>query len=431
MPRLAKTRIVGTTAVSRSATRVATPGVVRGALPLALLLATAWCGTATSQSTVDNNQVQDGAVAASQTYDVGSASSDVTADTTSTGNGFIGSASSGSLQVESSQQLNGAVTASTTINAAGDARSIDSFTAATGNSGSSVIVSGGLLSGNFLQTSAAPRVDAQSRIEAPNSVTGDVAQTVQAVANAQTLGAVNSNIAANVRQTNSSTTTAGGGAVIGDVENQGAFTAIAAGNNLTSTGQGATGQDLSVSQTNNGDVTQAAMFVNLGQAEVAATSTVASGNNSNITNTEGTLTVEQSQDNQSFVHAQSVETAFDYGAGSASAEAVGNSAIAANVGPSLTLNSEQVNGAFGVEATASFQGDSGYDASASATATGNAITGFACSACGGVMNVNSGQINQGDVSASTQIGLTGSARSVRGVATAVGNTATFYTSQPN
>lgn len=355
----------------------------------------------------------------------------MTADTTSTGNSFIASASSGSLQVESSQQLNGAVSASTAITASGNAGQIDSFTAATGNSGSSVIVSGGLLSGNFLQTSAAPRVDAQSQIDAPNSIVGDVGQTVQAVANAQTLGATNSTIAANIRQTNASTTTANGGAVIGDVENTGAFTAIAAGNNLTSTGQGASGENLNVRQTNNGDVTEAAMFVNLGQAEVAATSAVASGNNSNITNTEGTLTVDQAQDNQSFVHAESVETAFDYGGVSASAEAVGNSAIAANVGPSLTLNNDQVNGPAGVEATASFEGNNGFDAAVTASATGNAITGFACSACGGVMNVNSSQINQGDVAASTQIGLTGGARSVRGVATAVGNTATFYTSNPN
>src|SRR5437868_7917270 len=138
MPRLAKTRIVGTIAASRSATTRRTGMPM--ALPLALLLATAWCGTATSQSTVDNDQVQDGVVTSSQTFDVDSASSDVTAVTTSTGNSFIGSTSSGSLQVESRQQLNGPVSASTAINAAATVGQLDSFTAATGNSRPSAIV---------------------------------------------------------------------------------------------------------------------------------------------------------------------------------------------------------------------------------------------------------------------------------------------------
>ena len=105
--------------------------------------------------------------------------------------------------------------------------------------------------------------------------------------------------------------------------------------------------------------------------------------------------------------------------------------VAANAGPSTALNNTQLNGAFGVESTASFQGGTGYDAFVSSSATGNAVTGFACSACGGVMNVANSQTNLGDVSSSTSIGLTGSARSVRGTATAVGNTATFYVSQPN
>jgi hypothetical protein len=47
------------------------------------------------------------------------------------------------------------------------------------------------------------------------------------------------------------------------------------------------------------------------------------------------------------------------------------------------------------------------------------------------MNVTNSQTNLGDAAASTQIGLTGSARSVRGVASAVGNTATFFTASPN
>ncbi len=46
------------------------------------------------------------------------------------------------------------------------------------------------------------------------------------------------------------------------------------------------------------------------------------------------------------------------------------------------------------------------------------------------MSVNNSQTNAGDAAASSQLSLTGAARSVRGVATSVGNNATFYVTKP-
>ena len=185
---------------------------------------------------------------------------------------------------------------------------------------------------------------------------------MQAVANGQELGATDSAIGASVNQTNSATVTANGGVVMGDVTDQGSFVAIAAGNNLTSASQGASSQTLDVNQANTGAVTQGAVFANFGQSEITDTSAIATGNNANITNTEGGLAVTTAQDNESFVHGQAVETSFDWGGATATAEAVGNSVVAANVGPSLALNNAQLNGAQGVESSASFQGDTGFDA---------------------------------------------------------------------
>ena len=341
---------------------------------------------------------------------------------------------SGDLAVQSTQQVSGnrcrrvdgdqhrRRTPATTV----------SLTAATGNAGSSVIDGGGTLSGGFLQTSAGPTVDAESQINAANAQTADASFRVQVVANGQQLGATDSAIAAAVTQTNAATVTANGGAVLGDVTDQGSFVASGAGNSLTSVGQGSS-RALDVTQTNTGQVTQGAMFVNLGNSEITDTAASATGNNANISNTEGPLAVTDSQNNQSFVNAQAVETSFEYGGATVSAEGVGNAAFAGNVGPSLAVNNTQVNGAEGVEASASFtsEGSPGFDAFASSTATGNAVTGFACSACGGVMNVTSSQTNLGDAAASSQIGLAGPARSVRGVATATGNSASFYVTQPN
>ena len=412
MPRHAKIRIVGTIA----------------AIPLSML----WFGTATSQSTVSNEQYQGGAVTASQTLDVVTASSDTTAVTSSTGNSFVGSVVTGNLSVTSSQSLGGNVAATTIVNVASDAgANTVSETAASGNAGSAVIEGGGAMSGSFLQTNGAKTVDAESQINAANAQTTDAAFSVQATANTQELGAINGSIGAAVTQYNAATTTAHGGVVMGDVVDQGTFSATATGNDMSSVGTNGSAQNLAVGQNNSGAVTEGAMFANFGQSEVTQTSATATGNNASISNTDGSLQASTNQENDSFVHAQSVETSYLYGGATVDAQGVGNSVVATNVGPSLGLDNVQFNGSAGVESSASFQGDTGYDTSVNSSAAGNSATGFACSACGGVMSVQNTQTNLGDVSSTSSVGLTGSDRSVRGSATAVGNTATFYTSEPN
>jgi len=316
--------------------------------------------------------------------------------------------------------------------ATGAGPSLSSLTAATGNSGSSVILGGGALTGSFLQTSTNATTDAESQTNGQTApYNGVVGIQTQAVANSQSFGATDSSIATATTQSNGSTVTANGGVVLENVQQSGAFSAVGAGNDLTSVGQGQSSGTLSVDQTNTGQTTQGAMFVNLGNSEITETDATATGNNINASNAGGPLSLTDSQDNESFVHAQSVETSYEFGGATVTADGVGNAAFAGNVSGSTTVNNTQVNGAEGVESTASFTsaGSPGYDVAVSSTATGNAVTGFACSECeGGVMTATSSQTNLGDIAASSQVGLASGARSVRGVATAVGNTATFYTS---
>jgi hypothetical protein len=398
------------------------------AIPLSIL----WCGTATSQSTVSSNQVQTGDVTASQQLDVVTASSDTMATTTSTGNSLVGSVVTGNLDVRSTQTLSGTVSSQTVINVDSDAGPTTiSTTASSGNTGSAIISGGGMLTGSFLQNTASARVDAEGQINAPNAQTGDVSHTVEAVANSQQLAASDSGLAASVTQANSATVMANGGAIFGDVQGQGAFTAVGAANNITSVGDGNSSQALTATQVNNGQVTQGTMFVNLGNSEVTSTNATATGDNVNASNTQGPLSVTASQDNESYVRAQAVETSFAFGGATVNATGVGNSVMAGNFGPSVALNNVQVNGAGGVESIASFQGDNGFDAFASSTAMGNSAAAFACSQCGGTMTVQNSQTNYGDAAASTQVGLTSGARSVRGAATAVGNSGTFYVSTPH
>ncbi len=359
-------------------------------------------------------------------------SSDSAAPTTATGNNLTGSAVTGNVDVESTQTLSGNISADTQASAGSYAGvSATLTTAATGNTGASVISGGGALTGHYRQTTTSATVDGESQFDAPNAESTDVSQSVQAIANDQSFGTTGSTINASVTQANSAKVTADGGAVIGDVSDQGSFVAVGSGNNVNGDSAGANTQTLTVGQTNDASVTQGAMFVNLGDSEVTNTSATATGNNASASNTSGPLTVGVNQDNESYIRAQSVETSYEFGGASVSAYGVGNSALAANQGPSVNLNNVQVNGIGGVESIASFTGNNGYDAFVSSTATGNAVTAFACSTCGGVMNIQNNQTNYGDASASASLSLTSGARSARAAATAVGNTATFYVSSPS
>jgi hypothetical protein len=110
---------------------------------------------------------------------------------------------------------------------------------------------------------------------------------------------------------------------------------------------------------------------------------------------------------------------------------VGNSAVAENVGPSLSFDNSQSSTGTGIVVNASFTGQTGYDASASATAIANAATGYACSECGGVINIANTQTSNTVVAATSEIDIAGSNRSVTAAATAVGNSASFYVSKPH
>ncbi len=397
------------------------------AIPLWLLCA----GAATSQSTVSNNQVQLGDIFASQTLDVVTNSSDTTAVTTATGNTLTGSVVTGGVNIQSTQSTAGKVQAQTTVTVATDAGpSLTSTTAATGNTGDAGVRGGGTLSGSFTQTTSGGPITGQSDIVGADAQTVDAAQATQAIGNSQGFGATNSVVNATVSQTNDVTTTSTAQTVYGYVADQGSFSSAAVGNNVTSVGVGNSTQTLGVTQSQTGAIVQGAQFTNLGNSQDTNTSATATANNFNGSNEQGAFTVGVDQSNDAYVRAQGVETSYQFGGATVSAYGVGNSTFAGDFGSSIALTNTQVNGVGGTESVASFTGNNGYDAFVSSTAMGNAVTGYACSQCGGVMSVHNSQTNNGDASATASTSITGSARAVRGTATAVGNNASFYVSQP-
>ena len=160
------------------------------------------------------------------------------------------------------------------------------------------------------------------------------------------------------------------------------------------------------------------------------TSATATGNNISAANEGSTLSVSANQQNSAYVRAETVSTGYDFGAGSAVSYGVGNSLFAGNAGTETLIDNTQVNDGGGVDVMASYTGNQGYDASASATAIGNAATGYACAECDGYVGATNRQTNSADVGARSTTSVA-SARSVNGVATAVGNTASYYVSRPN
>ena len=393
------------------------------------------CGAATSQtapgSTVYNDQVQLGDVFATQTLNVVEPSEVVVAATTALGNGVTVFTEGTPVDVQSRQRLEGDVRASTTLN--GDASvgwNTSVTTSAVGNAGTANTLNGGSVSGTFRQQTGDVMVRAGTGVFAEWAYSGDISASAQAVVNSQAFGAESgSSVDATLKQRSAATVEAATGVIIKHVPGSASFASSAVNNNLTASGVDGSQMDLAVQQTATGDHTQATVFVSGGLVQSSSAASSAVANNISVENHGQPLTVSAGQTNTSYVRAQTVNNIDAFGASTTLAYGVGNSTMVTEFGPELTLDTNQVNSG-GVAAIAEASGRDGFDMSAQSTAIGNAVTGTVCTECGGVINANNRQVNHSNVTSTTNIGLTGANRSVSGVSTAVGNTASFFATTP-
>lgn len=368
---------------------------------------------------------------AGQTLDVVDVTETTTAVTTATGAAFEGSGDGVTLDVRANQNLQADVTADTRLDAAlhsGASTALN--TAATGVT-SETNIYGGTLTGVYNQTVGPGEIYAHSHIEAPDAEAGDVTASAQASGASQGFGVSYSVVGARANQSNQADVIADGGGVYGYVEGQATFAGQATGNNVTSSGIGGSGERYILNQNNSAERVQASQFTAFGNAYLATTSATASGNNVNTYNEGGLVDVTSSQTNTAYVRGQAESSAYQFGSASSVAYGVGNSFLAGNFGSETVIDSVQLNDGGGVEVVADFTGAEGYDASASATAIGNAATGYVCSDCEGRLVTTSQQVNNVGVSATSSVSVTGYARSATGMANAVGNTATYYVSRPS
>jgi len=453
---------------------------------MSLLLA----GTATSQtaptpvtpnSGVDNTQVQSGDIFSNGTLNV-ETSAAATSVSTASANTLLGSVDNGaSLAFTSSQTASGGIhtnpdgsttldpsqvsaTNTVTVAPGSTADTVSATTAAIGNSLDAGVTSGGVLSATAPGAGGAPAPIYQNAIGAPIVAESNITdgsssasstdakatnayQSTQAIANSAGFGATDATISATVTQTSSVTAESDAETNYTYVGNNGhasvassaVATSTAVGNNVTSVGVGDSTQTLNVVQSQTGATVQGTQFAYFGSSQDSTIAATATANNFNATNEQGAFNVTTNQTNDAYVHAQGVESSYEFGGASVSAYGVGNSTYAANSGAGITLDNTQINGAGGVQSEASFTGVSGYDASVTSTAMGNAATGFSCASCGGGMTIHNSQTNLGDITstASTTVSSdpanvgSGAGRYISATSTAVGNNASFYVTQPN
>lgn len=203
--------------------------------------------------------------------------------------------------------------------------------------------------------------------------------------------------------------------------------AVAAANSARWGGESATIYG-NVDQKNYGDVT-AASRVAMQSGTNVTSAAAAGGNLAEIQNRWGYAQLDGYQENNNRVVSGSVVQLGDWGGFAVSgANSVGNSALVSNLGSDVTMGMTQHNNAM-VGSFASLEGNSsrGGVGAVSSMATGNAITGYACSNCGDPSVKVEGytaQYNNAPVVASTYVGV-GTAGHISAGATAIGNTATF------
>jgi hypothetical protein len=382
-------------------------------------------GVATSQTTLDSGpQSNQGDIFAGQTLNVVTADEGVSARTTAGGNDLGMIANGADANVTSDQTNNGAILAHGVVNVSdslGDSSQVS--TLAVGNS-SHVTAAYSTVSGVMVQTNTGT-VTARSQIEGETAQAGDVYESSVAAGNSQGLLLVNGSMGTRVSQNNQADVAADGGAIIQYVAGRSDVAGTAAGNNIDLTGVVQSAARVITDQNNGADNVTATKFTAYGNSYLTTTTATASGNNLNAVNSGTLLDVATHQYNTAYVRAQAEESSYEFGGAQATAYGVGNAALASNSnGPGLVLDNSQVNDGGGVEVMASFEGNGGYDAGASATAIGNSVSGSVCNQCGGNLTATNSQANNVDVSARSTVSV-GAARSVIGVATATGNSATF------
>lgn len=391
-----------------------------------------WTGAATSQtpSSVDNDQTQSGDVLADGQLNVVYAD-EVDQTVNGMGNGYTAQAASGQMTVSNSQELTGNVRSTARIDLGDYAYDAVQSSSATGNSGQADSLGYGDMDLTSSQHVGNVDVTTSNTVEATGQQIDFLNASGQAVGNSHSFSQVGASSQVSIDQSNEGLVQSDGAYSVRYSQGEINTTASAVANNVTGAGTDGSSQDIAINQQMDGARTQASQYVSSANAQSISSSSTAVANNISISNSDNPLAVASSQTNNAYVRAETDVYANAYGGISSNAMGVANASSVAPLGEEITVDNNQISSA-GVEALASFTGGTGigYDSEVSSTAIGNASTAYACTNCGEArMTINNYQNNSGQVRSSSTTTISAEGRRASNVATAVGNSATYYVSQ--
>ena len=353
----------------------------------------------------------------------------VTVSTNAQGNALAGGVTAASAGLVSRQSMTGATVARSNVVVNGEADgqlSVD--TTARGNY-LGVTTDRATFAVDASQSATGDRVEAGTYVQAPN---GRVLQggfaTSTAVANTVALGGPSSSLTGVIDQRAQTTVFAETVADVQYIPAPAIFSSQAVANAVQTNTTGASHQDLAIRQSNGTSTTEARTDVYVDNAWDLAVGANAGANQAITANAGGSMLIATDQTNAGRVRADARVQTNLQGQTVLAARSVANETVAGNNDIYLKLDNTQLNSG-GVEANATYVGVNGYDAYVGADAVGNAVTGYACSQCGGDVNITNNQTNSGNVTATTSATVASGRTAVVG-ANAVGNTASFYISRP-
>lgn len=372
-----------------------------------------------------NGQLQMGDVLSGQTLNVESSEQGVSTEATAVGNIVSATGQNAYLNFQSDQALAGDthVEANATANATGSAGPyLTSYAGATGNSATAGACCA-LTQGTSLQTVNTGATVAGDAITQLGSAT-DVTIDASAVGNTSGWSGQNGAVQTWTGQTNSGLTTATNTGELTAVSGNTTLTATAVANNVT-VDTDASPSDIGMQQISDGDGVNAVVDVTIGSGGDIQAMATGVGNNVDAQHRSPEAGMGASQANMAPVTAYADLNVTSWtGDANAVAYGVGNSSVLANNGPRGVLWSDQ-NTAGDINVAAGFTGGAGGNVFTSATAIGNAVSGYVCSACGGSIEATNAQLGSSRVRANSAVNITGRARSVSGQASAIGNSATY------
>ena len=376
--------------------------------------------------------MQIGDVTSVQALHVEGAPASTSVATTSVGNSGLGTIDHADLSYTATQRMSGgshALANITVDDSAGE--TFDANTSATGNTGTAGNCCGNL-TGAVIQTIDAGKTvtaETYTAVAGPDS-TGETSIGSTAIGNTQGWETNGGSVNATTSQTHNGDTYAAVGANGAGVDNQATYSTTAVANNVTVDATSAPVQ-MSVSQTASGGTrTRAGVDVSQSSGSDVTVAATATNNNINVTSDGYDASVVSTQTSGTLVTADANLTLGTWtGEAVVSGYGVANSAIVSNSGSSTEIDGSQTN-TTGVLVTTSLTGGSASgDGTAISTAVGNAYSGYACPDCNGSLTAGLTQANNYGVTASTVV-TTNTTGAVVGVASAVGNTATFQVHRP-